>query len=261
MLRRTLKVLQILSIDIAIGAVILLHFFCKVWEVSIPLITYFVLGSTVWLIYTIDHLRDAVKAPKSTRVRYRFHARHKKTLWITALILLLSILLCLFRIETSLIIGGCVLAIFVSIYLIIQQKLSELFLKEFYVSLIYTSGILLAPMALRGVFSFHIFILLLLLSFSNLMLFSWFEIDADREDEFDSIATLVGRKKLKKLILLCLASGLSLSFLSEWTPLSLYFLISFISYFFMILNAKYLIKNNLYRWIGDGVFLLPILLL
>ena len=76
MIGRAYRTAQILSIDIVIGAVILLRFFCAYFDVSPGWEVYVMLGGTVWLIYTADHLRDAEKTVQSKRERYLFHRRN-----------------------------------------------------------------------------------------------------------------------------------------------------------------------------------------
>ena len=73
MIGRAYRTAQILSIDIVIGVVILLRFFCVQFGVAPGWEVYTLLGGVVWLIYTADHLRDAESKIKSSRERYLFH--------------------------------------------------------------------------------------------------------------------------------------------------------------------------------------------
>ena len=259
MLSRAFSILQILSIDIVLGAVILLHFFSIYSGVSPSNEVYFVLGATVWLIYTIDHLRDAKKAPHSTRVRYRFHLKNEKKIRVAILTVFLSVICFLFFLDQSILVGGFILALFSAIYLIIQKRLAKLGLKELYVAIIYTSGILLAPFVLMASFSITMFMLVLLLTYTNLILFSWFEREEDINDQFISIATIMESKRLESLILICLALGISLSLLQHLDALTGYFTVAFSIYSLLFVRAVSLKKDQLYRTMGDGVFLLPIL--
>ncbi|MBC6399490.1 MAG: hypothetical protein GDA51_00760 [Ekhidna sp.] len=258
MLSRAFQFLQILSIDIVLGAVVLLHFFSTYFRVAPSIDIYFVLGASVWLIYTIDHLRDAVKAPNSTRIRYRFHHKYQRMLQGSVLIVLIAIVCRLYFIDYRILMGGSVLAFLSGIYLLLQKRLAGLALKELYISLIYTAGILLAPFVLGQIFSFSVFLLLFLLSFSNLMLFSRFEKEEDIRDGFLSIASVSESKRLESVILICIALGLSIALLSNQDLMTRYFVFAFVIYAILLFRANFLKKRNLYRLIGDGVFLFPV---
>ena len=55
---RLCQTLNILSIDIAAGAVICCAFFADILGVSVLPYGFITLGLTVWIIYTVDHLLD-----------------------------------------------------------------------------------------------------------------------------------------------------------------------------------------------------------
>ena len=260
MLSRAFLLFQILSIDIVIGTVILLHFFSTYFGVAPSVDVYFILGASVWLIYTIDHLQDAVKAPNSARVRYRFHNKHQRMLRAAALVVLMAVICRLYFIDYQILTGGSVLALLSGMYLLLQKRLAALGLKELYVALIYTSGILLVPFFRTQIFSAPVFLLLLLLSFSNLILFSWFEKEEDMKDKFISIATVLESKKLESVILICISLGLSIALFSNQGQTAVYFTAAFLAYAVLLFKANFFRKRNLYRVIGDGVFLFPMLL-
>ena len=258
MIRRAFQLVQILSIDIVIGVVVLLRFFCAQYGISLRWEVYALLGATVWLIYCVDHLKDASKALNSKRDRYVFHKRHKRSLVFFCLIVFAGIIPLLFSIPESIFRGGLVLAFFSLIYLLIQHKLSTLFSKELYVAIVYSLGVLMVPMLEENSFSFTHLLLLTLLAYSNLLMFSWFERVEDRRDGFDSIATKIGAGKLESLILTLVAVGLSLSIL-DFNPIHVYFLTAFGIYTLVMLFKERLGISKAYRTIGDAVFLLPIL--
>lgn len=259
MIRRFYSVLQYLSVDIVIGAVILLRFFCAQMEVKIGLPIYFLLASAVWLIYTTDHLRDAKRAKKPKRARYLYHEQNESTLKFTMGIVIFSCIVCMFMVPMMILFGGLVLGSLSLVYLSVQFWLARYGLKELYVSIIYTSGILLAPFVLGQHFDWLIFILLFLATFLNLILFSWFEEAEDRKDRFSSIATKWKSENLEKLILGLLSIGVALSIL-HFSLVSFYFLIVFVVFSIMFLGKEKLYRLAIYRSLGDGVFLLPILL-
>lgn len=258
MIGRAYRLAQILSIDIVIGAVVLLRFFCAQSEVNPGWQVYVLLGATVWLIYTVDHLRDAEKSALSVRERYVFHRKHRKALMLAAVFVLICIFPLLFFIPVVIFIGGLVLGVLSFVYLLVQHKLSGLFSKELYVAIVYSLGILMVPSLLGMAFHWSYFMLLFLLTFINLIVFSWYEKEEDENDGFQSIATRMKNGILERLILILLACGLALS-VQDITITHLYFFVGFSIYGCMVLFRNTFTKNHKYRTIGDGVFLLPIL--
>ncbi|MEO9870497.1 hypothetical protein [Ekhidna sp.] len=259
MINRAYRIAQILSIDIVIGAVILLRFFCVQMDVKVGWPVYILLGITVWLIYTTDHLNDAEKAKKSVRDRYVFHRNHRKKLLFVAIILLIILFVLVFFIPVVIMIGGIFLGGFSFLYLIIQHKLSNFFFKEFYVSMVYTSGILMVPFSMSGSIRYEYLILLFLLTFLNLIIFSWYEKDADLKDGFKSIATQSRRSFLERLIFIVVSFGLGISILDS-NVVALYFILGFLVYGLMVIYSSWFKKSFRYRFVGDGVFLMPMLL-
>lgn len=257
MIGRVYRFAQLLSLDIVIGVVVLLRFFCARanidtgWQVSA------LLGIAVWLIYTVDHLRDAEKASGSARERYLFHRANDKTLKKAILVVLFFAFFLLFLIPTIIFLGGLVLAIFSIFYLLIQHKLSSFFLKELYVSIIYTLGILLVPTLLSGDFQILHFIFLFLLTFINLAIFSWYEKEEDLKDGFQSIATQLSDRKLETMLGLLISIGLALSVMLS-NEVHFFFGIGFLIYSSIYLFPQFFRRHQLYRTLGDGVFLLPI---
>ncbi len=258
MIGRAYRFAQIFSIDIVIGVVVLLRFFCVQFQVNPGWAVYVLLGVAVWLIYTADHIRDAEKSGQSTRERYIFHGKYRKVLVGIAIALLTVIVPLIFFIPVIIFIGGLALAVFSFIYLLVQHRLSKVLFKELYVALVYSMGVLMVPMFLSWTFDVIVFVLLFLLTFVNLLIFSWFERKEDEADGFQSIATQIASINLEKMILLLIALGLSISFLS-FNIFHIYFLAGFIVYALMFLYSNHFRKNHLYRAVGDGVFLLPIL--
>jgi 4-hydroxybenzoate polyprenyltransferase len=257
MIGRAYRTAQILSLDIVIGAVILLRFFCAQFQVSPRWEVYVLLAGTVWLIYTADHLRDAEKSVKSNRERYLFHKKNKRLLITIAIILLLFLALLIFFIPIVIFLGGLVLGSFSFIYLLVQHRLSRFLSKELYVALVYSLGILMVPMLLSQTFQWDILVLLILLTFVNLTIFSWYEREDDIKDKFRSIATEMNTNQLEKVILIMISIGLAIAILNI-SLIHGYFAIGFLVYALMIVKPDWFISNHKYRTIGDGVFLLPI---
>lgn len=252
---------QYLSLDIVIGALILLRFFSSIHYVFPSWSVYFLLGTSVWIIYTVDHLRDAEKAPNSQRGRYQFHLKYHRGLKMAIVIMLLFAIYAIFQTSVLILVSGGLVGLLSLFYLVIHPMLSKWGMKELYVAIIYTTGILLAPFVLSESFSLTYYLLLFLLSFLNLVLFSWFEQEDDKRDAFSSIATVLSARQMEILILVLISVGLSISILAPFSNGMLFFMIAFGVYAFMLLNHSWVRRNELFRVMGDGVFFLPILLL
>ncbi len=258
MLSSSFRKAQYLSLDIVLGAVILLHFFSKQSKVYPDLYTYVLLAGSIWMIYTIDHLRDARKAVDGSRSRYQFHRRYRVPLQWTLLVVLVLCLGCLTQVHTHLIMAGSIVGLLSGVYLLIHPILSRFGAKELYVSLIYSTGILLAPFALSGTVNFTVFFELFLLSLANLILFSWFEMEEDRADAFTSIATVYDWNVTEKILLVILAMGTSFAWIMNEGLISVFFIIANSAYIVLFLNQTWARKGDRYRTIADGVFILPI---
>jgi len=165
----------------------------------------------------------------------------------------------LFHISSIVIIAGSFLALLSGVYLIIQRMLAKWGLKELYVAIIYTSGILLVPFITIEMIDYVIFFQLLLLTFLNLITFSWFEREDDFKDGFISIASVVGNSTLRRLIILISLAGIVVTLLSTFSELYIYFTIAFLLFAILMIASAWAQKSLRYRTLGDGIFILPII--
>lgn len=259
MLRTLYQKAQYLSLDIVAGAIILLHFFAQQLEAEVSLFAYVLLGGSVWLIYTLDHLKDAKLAFNSGRERYQFHLENEKWLKIMMILVVIICVYGVFQIDHNLLLTGSLLALLSVLYLLTHSILSKKGIKESYVALIYTLGILIAPFTYSGTVQWSLVWLLFLLTLSNLILFSWYEKEEDKMDSFYSIATVLNGKVLERIILILLSLGLASTLLIGFSMLTVYFLVAFSIYSFLFTHPNWSRERLRYRAIGDGVFMLPIL--
>ena len=176
---RFYQYVNILSLDIAAGAVISARFFAKIFDVQIKPYGLVALGLTVWIIYTVDHLRDAknIKHNASTQ-RHRFHQKYFHPL-IIVFVASPSALdtFTIFFIRRQVFEWGLILFVMVMLYLIVQQYLR--FLKEFFIASLYTCGVLLISITITtiDVNTMHVLLIIQfgLIAWTNLVLFSWFD--------------------------------------------------------------------------------------
>src|SRR6478609_2759298 len=71
------RLINILSIDVALGSVCCAAWFAEIFEAALKPYAWMSLGLTVWIIYTADHLLDArkINEPASTK-RHRYHQKN-----------------------------------------------------------------------------------------------------------------------------------------------------------------------------------------
>lgn len=254
---------NILSLDVVAGAVVCSVFFAHVFHTHAPYDTLLSLGLTVWIIYTIDHLRDAmlIPTPASTD-RHRFHQRHFKAILAALLLAMVADFVIVWFVPSIVLLYGCILWVLVLLYLVFQRYLK--FLKEFFVACLYTMGVLLpsaatlqaAPHPVHFVLIGKFFITALM----NLLLFSLFDQTQDRKQQQHSFVTWFGASSTRAGIL----------FLGSFNILTGVWLWSFdwrVAFIFIAMNAmllailalqKHLVSNNYYRILGDAVFLIPL---
>jgi hypothetical protein len=267
-LLRFYQYVNILSLDIAAGAVISALFFAKIFQVQVKPHGLTALALTVWIVYTADHLRDAkkIKHPASTQ-RHRFHQNHFH--FIVAFLALAIVLdvVTIFFIRRQVFEWGLILSAIVILYLLAHQSLR--FLKEFFIAALYTCGILLLSITVTPITLGMTHYLLILhfgcMAWINLVLFSWFDQVFDLQDEQSSFVTVVGERTTQYFLYgifgfsFCLTI-LELILAGPFIPVLILFTMNIVLVLIFVWRTA-LAKNDLYRLIGDAVFMFPIILL
>jgi hypothetical protein len=243
---------NVLSLDVVAGAIVSALFFAQVFAVQISLWGVGVLGLTVWIIYTTDHLADAnrVGAAASSR-RHRFHQKH---FIVLAGVLLFAVLVdgvLISFIRKPVLHSGLALAAVVIIYLLLQRSLK--YVKEFCGALLYSGGVLLPAWSLspetlslaQGLFVAEFCITVL----SNLLLFSLFDHHRDLRDHHQSFATVMGNGILMLLQFIWLANA-------QGTLLAI--LVMNVLLLIIFVFHKPFETGDRYRLVGDAVFLVPL---
>ncbi len=262
------KIINILSLDVAAGAVICASFFGRLLEVSILPQGLTSLGLTVWIIYTADHLLDArkLKQDASTQ-RHRFHQRHFKSLLLVLIVAVLVDATQIYFIRSMVFVTGLALSFLVGIYFLIQQRIG--FLKEFFGTLLYTGGVLLAPLSVNDQLSSSIILLILqfgITAWINLLLFSWMDKSRDEKDSHRSFATTFGLMMTRRILLLLFAVIGALGIIqfvifSFDTMATLIIMLMNVLLLLIFLKRDYFEREDRYRLLGDAVFLLPVIYL
>lgn len=265
---RFYHLLNTLSLDIVSGAVISALFFAKIFQVSIRPYGLISLGLTVWIIYTIDHLRDAKNiSHQASSERHQFHQRNFRILTIGVGLALLLDVLTIFFIRKQILEWGLILFGVVVLYLIGQRSLR--FAKEAFIACLYSCGVLLPSLALTEIHLDPSHYLLItqfgIIAWINLLMFSWFDHASDQQDNQNSFVTIFGKSatqiSLIALVVLnfCLAA-IQASVYGTTLPVFILLLMN-TTLLMVFLFRNRLAKNDLYRLLGDAVFLLPVLFL
>jgi len=265
---RFYHILNTLSLDVVTGAIVSALFFAKIFQVSIRPYGLISLGLTVWIIYTIDHLNDAKKiSHKASTERHRFHQRNFRILIVSVGVALLLNVLTIFFIRKQILAWGLILFSVVILYLIGQRSLR--FAKEAFIACLYSCGVLLPSLVLTEMridFSHYLIIIQFgIIAWINLLMFSWFDHAFDQQDSQNSFVTIFG----KRITRLCLIGLITVNFCLAFIQASVYGVTLPVS-ILLLMNTTLLLvfmfrnrlaKNDLYRLLGDAVFLLPLLFL
>ena len=266
---RLLYYLNILSIDVGVGAMVGCAFFAKIFGVRLLPHALVSLGLIVWIIYTIDHLMDASNSVGTpATARHRFHKQHARKLLVVVILAAIVVAIEAFLVRKPVLFAGLCVAAMVVGYLLIQARLK--FFKEVVGAILYSAGILAAPWSLltRPLTQIEIGLiaLLVLTAYVNLMLFSLFDIQTDKQDNHSSFATEFGEKISSTFLIAAfvMAGLLCVTLISAYptdlaTVLALGIMNAFL--FVTFLYQGYFAVDDRYRRLGDAVFLFPLVIL
>jgi hypothetical protein len=264
-IRHVYRLINLLSLDVAAGAVICTVFFSRLLHVQLKWSGLVTLGLTVWIIYTADHLLDArnVKHSASTE-RHRFHQINFRGLVVLLFVAVVIDGLFLFSIRRPVLIGGLVLGFIIAAYFFLQRYFK--FLKEFFAAILYCGGVFLVPLSLNSdpLTTGHVILLFQFFTTAliNLLLFSWFDYADDKKDHRQSLATYFGVNATRILLIILFvinAALMTISFL-EYSILvyaTLVLVMMNLLLLIILLKKRFFIVNDRYRLLGDAVFLLP----
>ena len=264
---RYYRTLNILSIDIALGAVVSALFLGKALQVHLDAVPLLCLGITVWIIYTADHLLDAklISGVASTS-RHRFHQQNFRAVFLALVLAIVINSIMLFFVGQKILVYGGILTLLICLYLTFQRHLS--FLKEGVGALLYSAGVLLPTVThavkFASIYLWALIAMFFLTAFLNLILFSWFDLEYDQMDNHSSLVVQFGRRSITVFLYFLFALQLSIAILMTGTfgSLTLPFAIVIAMNFLLFLifkKSQALAAEDRYRMAGDAIFLFPIL--
>jgi len=261
-------VINLLSLDIAIGAVGGACYFARILEVKVTPYALASLGLTVWIIYTADHLLDArkIQGPASTN-RHRFHQQHFRALAVAVIVAAVVDFVMILFIKRAVLYGGFMMFTVVLLYLALHRKLA--WLKEVVVAVLYGAGVLLPSLLVTPILlqipDYALFVVFFITALINLLLFSWFDREYDLADRHQSFVTLMGVRRTLMLLLVLFVLNVGICVYGLFIPgYQGAFLIPLLmnAVLGLILAFRgWFAYNDRFRLLGDAVFLLPFLYL
>ncbi len=255
--------INILSLDVVAGAVVSSLFFARLLQAVVEPSELIALALTVWIIYTLDHLRDAMTIPKiASTDRHRFHQKYFRVISLALIVVAAVDLFMVWFISEDVFRAGFILGFAVLAYLVFQRYLK--FLKEFFVACLYTTGILLPSLAGHAIaitpIQYLVVAKFLLTALINLLLFSLFDYEEDRHHQQHSFVTWFGPRSTRYgIIFLGLLNIVSGFWLWHYdTGVALVFISMNSLLLTVLLLRRKLHENNYYRILGDAVFFIPV---
>ena len=270
-----------LSFPVVIGAVLSNRMVIRLSGVdAIHWATSLMLALVVFIIYTVDRLLDvrnyaAIGTGQPLTARHRFHYEHAPFLWrLVAGAAVLALILLFFLpgsvIKFGIVLGG-ICAAYVGAVFRLPPRHPALLLKEPLVALLYATGVWGSVWVQRPTLTYVDLTECLMfvgIAFQNLLLFAVMEQLETPDQSMFSLATAWGTDRcdtiLRWLTLTIVAAGLILCFIASdrfAQRSALVLVLMSLALYGIQRYPAYFLKNERYRWLGDGVFWMPALVL
>ncbi len=230
------------------------------------------LGITTWTIYILDRILDLKVYPKDFSERHAFHAKNQYNLSILLIALIVTGTILSFLIPYRVLLYGAALSLFLVIYFVILNKFMKnskfQWLKEPVTAIGYTLavvGIAFVYQSSINLSGWVLAFLLFLVASQNLLVFSYFE-NLKNQEIKNSVSSFGAKWTLRFIRMIGVVTLLLVLILFSGGfgyPNRAAFVIALMSQVLSFLPSKseYMIHKSRYRWLGDGVFLLPVILL
>jgi hypothetical protein len=255
------RFINLLSIDVALGAVCSALFFARLLSVQILPVGLITLGLSVWIIYSVDHLLDARKLnSRASTKRHRFHQEHSRGITIAVLIATIINAVLVFFIRKPVFMGGIVLMLLVGVYLVLHRWIA--FPKEILIALLYAGGVFLPSVSVTTIewinWPWSIMTQFVLTALLNLIIFSWFDQDNDRRDGSNSFVLTVGSKPSRWVIWILFSANVITSLVNLPALPAIIMLMMNLVLMMLFLNQRSFSRDDIYRLAGDAVFFIPV---
>ncbi len=212
--------LRLFSLDIVAGVIAGSFFAAHIFGTHLPWAYLAVIGMTVWLIYLADHVIDGVKKHgESGYAAHRLFYRYRSPVILLILVVgIFDFRLALYRlppavIQLGLITGGATFVYFM--FTLISDRIDTvLFIKELWISAIYTVAVWGGPVIYAGndaaPWQIMIMVSYGLLVMSNVLSYSYFEYDIDVADREHTFAVDFGRRSTRIVIYILIFASMVL---------------------------------------------------
>lgn len=271
-------IFQVLSLDVVLGALCVGIFAIKLLNVAPEPAWFLVLPGAVWSVYTLDHLLDGWKRKgKSQIYRHQYHYKNRKAFIFSLLaVSCVTIGLTFTFLDKNIRIWGIYLSLIVFGYFALHyfsgKKTRSYYQKELLIAAVYISGIFLAPLVWYSgqpdTELVVIIAILFLLAWTESNIISFYDFELDSADKLDSFATTYGKSGTRTFLIILLSCIIILLFFwllagQETLIRSAIIILQTMSILLLllILFPDYFSHKCLFRWIGEGVFVLPALIL
>ncbi len=248
------------SFDICLGVIsLMLPLYFQI-HVKPTLAWFFILPSSVWLIYFFDHLLDTLKTNAVISERHAFIQKHQTNFKIiAALIILTNTILVIKYFSFYHLAKSIWIVLTCIIYFLLNYFKIKWFIKEFFAAIIYAGGICFYPYVVNEkslftqFFIIAFFMQLFVLALINLLQISIRETNTDKDLQVKNISNVIGQKLSNLLLILLyfLASYLLIKF-----QFSVFLSIGFICCFAIHLLHFTKLTNQKYRMITEFSFML-----
>lgn len=248
------------SFDICLGVIsLMLPLYFQI-NVKPTMAWFFILPSTVWLIYFFDHWLDSIKNKTIISQRHAFIQKNQSAFKILALIIIIiNAFLVVKYFSIYHLVKSCWIILACAIYFILNYFNIKWFTKEFFAAIIYTGGICFYPYVVNeNNFFSQFFIIafclqLFTLAFINLLQISIRENKLDDDLQVKNISNMIGQKFAYWLLILLYLLSFYLFYKFQF---SICLTIGFISCYTLHLLHFTKLSNQKYRLITEFSFML-----
>ncbi|MFN0048821.1 MAG: hypothetical protein ACKVOU_06855 [Cytophagales bacterium] len=269
---KIIRLFSFLNMDVALGACTISFLISKYFEVKLPFFAYLLLFMAVMAIYIADHLLDDFKI-KHTNIseRRQFYRTNNGYLYFALFNMVWGgFLISLVYLPNFIFARAYIIVGFVAFYVIFDYFLtSKPIPKELIIAILYVAGVGFYPIMLQNYVDCDGIILLiaiLLIAIENLLIYSVIDFQDDINCGLTSIANTCGIRFTNTSIICTFFINFALIILlqifsSEKWMYHVVLAIIHCTQIFVYYNREKLQRKGLYRWIADGIFLLPLALL
>lgn len=265
--------LNILNLDVAAGAVGMALLVNHIFNQQIHFANYYLLFSSVWTIYLVDHLYDSRKPEAVSERRKFFKKFHKAFLWVLIINIVLTFIVFVWQFNLLLVIYASPALGITFVYILanwlFQENHQRFYLKEIFISIGYALGIMVIPLSIKRVIDNQLVILtglIILMALWNLLLIARFERTINEQEGQTSMSQWASSSSIKMisniLFVLFMLLGIFYLWFFEFTWSTLLVFTSFALYMAIpLVFPRIFRKKERYHRYVDMVFLISFLVL